>query len=541
MRLDYDYFVPVWFRNLLFTTFPAVQSWPEGLRLLGYLLFSTRSDSQGILIDRMTLASLEGKASSCRSNNYCGLDFLHLFRLSCFPNGGFDWTAYSYLDRRCREAHVKWPPEILDALYKLSSDTSPRVDLVTGIPASPKGLHKIRKDRRAAVASDAASVEWSKAQEVLGYHNSVSSQGYARLFLNAERARCKAYELHRNGELSYHALLSQLILIDQLIVDALPVYRPSLHGRTDRIFAEGMSLCGLKREIRKAFCAGWWDADLKASQLAIVAKLWDIPELKQFLQQGISFWDELRGWLGLRKDDCSWDLVKRVLKKLTYALIYGQVLHTSYHQQIRQLSLLGVPDAARVLKHPLIRVILDARKRMMMKVLEAGGLELPCGKWIPVEGRTLRERMRCVRSALARQAQAVELGLIHPIYVLAMSTRDFGIKLNQHDGVTISFSRRPKLWQRRINEAVAKRARELDIPTELEWEHLGADDSASDEGAGGTERLQKGGSNQPTRLRKMSKPFSSPVKRPDYSTMPRSRATRRKDSGVMSLMRPMRE
>lgn len=84
-----------------------------------------------------------------------------------------------------------------------------------------------------------------------------------------------------------------------------------------------------------------------------------------------------------------------------------------------------------------------------------------------------RKRHAAVRSALACQAQAMELELLFPLFELAKRyPRDFQVMLHQHDGVTICFSRRVEQWKERIEKAVAARAKELDIHTYLEWERL---------------------------------------------------------------------
>ena len=74
------------------------------------------------------------------------------------------------------------------------------------------------------------------------------------------------------------------------------------------------------------------------------------------------------------------------------------------------------------------------------------------------------------RSALAQDAQAVELDLLLPVLGLAKRTNKFRILLWQHDGFTVKFTEAGKeeRWHRRILKVVNEKAIELAIPTQLD-------------------------------------------------------------------------
>ena len=79
-----------------------------------------------------------------------------------------------------------------------------------------------------------------------------------------------------------------------------------------------------------------------------------------------------------------------------------------------------------------------------------------------------------LRSILAQEAQAMELWLLLPIVEMARSTDEFSIVLWQHDGFSAAFRDRSRArrWVGRFQEAVARRAGEQGIATELEAEEL---------------------------------------------------------------------
>jgi hypothetical protein len=120
-----------------------------------------------------------------------------------------------------------------------------------------------------------------------------------------------------------------------------------------------------------------------------------------------------------------------------------------------------------------VRALKRQRDAQIAAMLDAGSAQDCFGAAFPV--RTRDE----ARSALARQAQAIELKLLEPALALAEAEDQkkdaaFQIVLWQHDGFSVKFRRkadRDRL-SRRIIEAVDAEARRLGIPTRLEVEHL---------------------------------------------------------------------
>jgi len=350
-------------------------------------------------------------------------------------------------------------------------DHSEWVFLESGLLATPTAVTSSRKEQEEQSRQLAESVSWEKARTILNYLNSLPARRFAPIRHNMDAASGVLDQLYEGGEISKAARDSQRLLLNQLRFQPKPFYQPSPVGKTDRVFTIGPSMCGLKREVRKLFCAGWWEADLKNAQLAVVAQEWKLPQTERFLRQGRSVWVDLMDFLFVPQEKRS--AAKPILKEFLYSIIFGMSKHSAVKKHLSRLLALGLNWAPTIWDHRLIRELWKARGRQLKLVVHAGGLHLCHGEWVPVKGKAFRERLAAARSALARQAQAVELDLIYPIYELALRhQREFRVVLHQHDGVSVSFSRYPVLWKERISAAVRQRAIELGIHTELEWEFL---------------------------------------------------------------------
>lgn len=462
------------FRSSLLSSFPSL-SLPH-LALLGHLLFSSRLDltSGRVLIDRWVLAACEGRIAEVQSRNYDGTQFLTEFREAVAHRLTFNWSGYSFREGKCREAIVDWPPEIQSLVdeNRAAIPDETWVSFASGKRLDHKGRMALREELRLMASTQVDNAEWDKQREVLEYLNNLPARSFARFRSGVAAGREELEALSAAGEISAASLESQRRLLNAIAVQPQPFYGPSREGNTERIFAVGESLCSLKREVRKAMCVGLWEFDLKSAQLAIVAKVWGIPELQEFLgRQGASIWNELCEYLEVPQDN--WTRAKDVLKEAVYSLVYGRSKRNIDRNSFDKLRSLGVPAPDRFFDHELIQAVWSAKKRKIEGILRDEGLVLHWGKRVELEGGSPLSRIRQIRSLLARHSQAVELDLIHPVYQLASQVpREFKVILHQHDGVTIAFSRREDRWKQRIQEVVRERARELGVLTELEGTKL---------------------------------------------------------------------
>ena len=292
-----------------------------------------------------------------------------------------------------------------------------------------------------------------------------------------------------------------------------------------RAFALYPSLLTVRSDIRKLLTRGWYEYDLKSAQFAAIAALWPVPELQTFLASNASLWEHLAKAM---KVDLS---LKPALKVGVYALAYGagkdgirrgmleelgleltnggfykqhayqpheravsarveriQQMLEQYQQQGYALTYRGkrIPvsdlETARAalarqtraayklvnkfLKVPIIKTVLEARERKIQEIMNLGYVQTIFGDVIEVRNHD------DARSALAQQAQALEVALIQPIYDLARTTDEFKVTLYSFDGVTIAYKHPDSVgpWEARIKEAVVKKAQALGVLTYLEGE-----------------------------------------------------------------------
>jgi len=250
-------------------------------------------------------------------------------------------------------------------------------------------------------------------------------------------------------------------------------YRPSPGGRTCRLNACGDTVIHLKKNVRKAFCAGWTECDLRSSQFAILAATLDAPVSKALIARGESLWRSL--YLHTHHAESNPpDAIKKILKEAVYSVAYGKTA-ANLRRFLRR------HDLGRLLDHPVFQELLQLRTEWFARIDAAGGAEDVWGTWHAI--RPQRECSRDQRPRLARHIAATviqswEMEIIAPIFDVARThggTYQFGIVLFQHDGATISFRARGKRKEKAMSllrEAVDARARELGVHTSLEFEDL---------------------------------------------------------------------
>jgi len=175
---------------------------------------------------------------------------------------------------------------------------------------------------------------------------------------------------------------------------------------------------------------------------------------------------------------------KHALKEATYKLFFGaRQQTTSEDEQERRAAVidgldlkLGDGFGRRFIRHPLVRPIIQARKRMRQQVLHDGGIQGAFG-WIPLTRDTKRLKRGVEvdisdwRSVLAQQAHSYEVALIAECYKVADETKDFLIAVYSYDGFTIcwrdSRPERRQKWVERLKVAFKAKADEFCIITEL--------------------------------------------------------------------------
>jgi len=458
------------FRRRVTETFPALANDQVGWRMMQHLFFGYARDrvTRKRLLAHTTLAEIAGHKGN-PSNFKSGL-FLERFRDTYFSAETFEWTPYQSAEK-CRQVEKLILPETLqsdlEAEYRKEKYESGRVYFDTGEAYNSNTRRRDRRMMQKAATVAAREAETREAQEILEYLNNLPPQLFNRIvFLNHDAANEVALSLENE-----HARRQQLDILKRISDQPQTFYRPISGGNTDRVFGVGGGFTGLKREVRNALIQGWQKADLRSAQLAINAMLWDVPEIKTFLQKRHrSIWEELYEHFGLNNEEAT--RAKPALKTALYAACYGMGVRKIGSNLTGALADVGIARNGNLFtKHPLIKALLNGRKRAVAAIQRDGGAKTCFGKWLSDFELTTPQ-------ILAQISQAVELKIMHAIFEVAAKTADFTITLFQHDGIAVHFTDKSKAerWKRRMTKAVSEEAQRLGVETTLEWEMQSAPD-----------------------------------------------------------------
>ncbi|MDT0631324.1 hypothetical protein [Rubrivirga litoralis] len=459
------------FRDWLLDRFGPLRG-PEGeayRRLFSYLVFPSHLDrNTGLpVICGRTLAWAAGKEAAYESGNYPTWRLLKGFRKYVLE--GFNWSGYT--PKLCRVVRDRgFRDDVLERIEeevaRPVTDTEDRVYFVSGKRFSLTKQRRTREREQRRALAKMAEAGCEEAAQVMEYMNSRTPNVFSKL---VRQNRLEAYRVA--ADLPTEARRAARATLRRIEDQPVPFYSPSTRGNTVRLFDQG-SIAGLKKEVRHALMAGCVEFDLKSAQLAIIARLWDVPVVARFLEGGGDIWGALYAHLGIAPKDQA--ATKPTLKTALYALCFG-----AGDRRIKGELTMGLETYCEAphafLDHEIIQALRAARDAQIEAVAEAGGAWDVYGVWRSTDCKDTPEKN--ARSVLAQLAQAAELHLVFPVIELARETRDFQVVLWQHDGFSVRFSDETKRerWTERIVAAVQQRADDLRVPTQLEYEVLEVD------------------------------------------------------------------
>ena len=458
-----------WFRSQVAETFPNLGENESDWRMLQYLLFgaSRDKDTKRLLLQHETLAEIAGYSGDL--SHFKSGEFLEKFRKRFFCTNTLTWTP-PVAAEKCRQVDILILPQsvvtALDAEYRREHYETGRVYFASGRAFNRKAQRNDRRARQKTATVAGATAEIHEARDIMDYLNNLPPHLFNRMVvLNHDEAEKVAHSLTNET-----TRRQQLALLKNIYEQPQPFYEPSSKGKTARIFG-GASVTALKREVRNAWTKGWAKADLKSSQLAINAMLWDVPEVAEFLRdRSKTIWTELYAHMDLTGEDA--EKAKPALKEALYALCYGRLARSIGRKLTEDLQKLGIKRrGGRFTRHPLIKALIKGRDRATEKIQQDGGGYTCFGQWLSASDLK-------PRAILALTSQAIEMKVMHVIFQIAKKTTDFTITLFQHDGFAIHFTdkSKSKMWTNRLNKAVAKEAKRLGVLTYLEWETCNDDE-----------------------------------------------------------------
>lgn len=365
-----------------------------------------------------------------------------------------DDSRYKKEDGKTRRVLVNWPVEVKDIILKeiTKQYTDEKVYISNGNKRNDgkeRGFTKIILEE---CTQEVEILNCKPAKDIADYLNNLPVNSFNQLSENYDKA------LEVADRLEGHVKQQQLLILGTIMEAPKPFVRPS--EKTDRLFGHGATIANLKKEVRKALTKGWFEGDLKSAQLAIVATLWNIPEVLSFLQTGESFWSNVLSFLNAPVE------AKGLVKDHTYGVIFGMSKERLIEEMNIGLAKFNIQDGGNLfISHPIISALLKARGAYISKLVTEG-------KMVDAFNIEFEVNKSNVLSLMARQAQSYEMALIHPVFELAKTTDDFTVTLFQHDGFSVKFhnTKMRAKWIDLMTQVVEEKARMLGIYTTLNWE-----------------------------------------------------------------------
>lgn len=457
------------FRDALADLLPGLGDNFAYWRMTNHLLFSTfrDADTDNVLLPRQFVADMEGTVADA---NYSAIKFINIYRRDVM-----DFTVanhvISYDPDKCKYRSVASLvlPEILSELVSRErrEHSGDRVWMSTGHVYLRKHIAEQRKmDRAEAGLLSVERAPCQLASTLLAYMNNLPPNRYTSILRHLPEAVKAAHGLADTEH--------QLNILAAVRDAPQPFYAPAVVST--RVFSVRVSILSLRRELRKIMAQDWINADLRSAQLGIVAKVWDVPSLTDYLCDGNSIWHDLCRHMDMVMNADN----KATMKACLYAIVFGAGRKKMVSLMSAQFKS-GAAAYERFRSHPILKALLIARYRQLRSIRSAGGGTDAFGRFIPIEARYKTGYVyewNNSRSILACIAQSYELLLLEPVILSAISEQGnehgFTITTWLHDGFTFApnHSRADDVdgWKRRLRAMVENQATCLGIYTTLEFD-----------------------------------------------------------------------
>ncbi len=426
-------------------------------------IYRNRNDQRSLLLPHPILAKWVGVHPHTKS--FRSLDWIERFNDRVHP---VEVSPYNSTLGKCRAVVPHIPEAILaerDAQIRsdLSSPGWGRVDFVTGRTVTQRAYRAGLKRYEASLRKSAQFPDDHPAKDLLLWLNSQPQNSLEKTIKSNWQ-----HVLSVTNSMPKHTPQQQVRKDAALrVLHVLQDYRRMWYSSSDgspRLYAVGASIHQLPREIRHAALKGSIQLDLTACQLAIVAKLWRIPTLQDFLAGSSSVWARLA--LDLELDHNHY---KPFLKELVYSAIFGmrkQDLLEKCEYGTTAQSGLGAVKSKAFINHTLIRDLLEARRVAFKDVKQAGRLMDAYGRSLKLESKEPAN----LRSLVAQQVQSYEMRVMSAALPVLQIEKDIRVISWLHDGITIRIQdpteERRKL--RRVIIAIDQAAEKLGFATRVQ-------------------------------------------------------------------------
>jgi hypothetical protein len=466
------------FREQIALEYPGLKKNKPYWRFLQHLIFGqlNDTDTKQLMVPAVLIAAITGKKCD---NHFSARKFFDKFVADTAIQVDIDDHIFSPHTgaskvRRLRAIHL--PAHILELIdQERNSLGEDRVWMDTGAKWMYKDTPVLREADKKLINLDNACAQTAN---LCNYLNNAHPNRYTAA---ATSHYGEAVEVAKTCLDAKNQINMMKVIRDQ----PQPFYRSV--EKSTRAFSSNTSILFLHRSIRKVFTQDWLNADLRSAQLAIVARVWDVPEITKYLIDAKSakrtIWMDLCEHMGLEYTPDNKDKVKTPL----YAIIFGagdDRMITGFERSFGDGDESGDKAIGRAvykqfLSHPVIKTLVSARQKQFDLIRAAKGGADAFGTSIPLVVTRKPEKHfdydNC-RSILASIAQSYELLLLFPVIEAAIECKDskrgFAITTWLHDGFTFVSRKKEdeEPLKKKLKKMVSEEANRLGIHTELDFD-----------------------------------------------------------------------
>ena len=499
-----------YFYDFVRNKYPALRH-PDNFALRNlffHLCFSNFVDleSKRLLIGNDTLSMFEGKhaIAAAKNGNYKGHIFLKEFKENVLPDfkvfgeykdEGGAWHKRSVANTGFDE--IMW----VSLTNELKEDNK-EVMFIDGRVYNEEAKAYLRVIDKQDHIEKAKTIVVNSTQKLIrDYLENVSGNIFVRLYnSNKEAIHKKVSVLDPDTQNIQYRILDSVKEVPTIH------YYPST--RTPRLSASGDTVVGLKSVIRKELCKGLVEIDLKASQFSILASKLDASLCKEIIDNKKDIWKIFFEATG-QTDYSKFDEIKRnVFKPIIYGIAFGNGRYEtpyiiSFNKNLKNkidkknaIRLQkGLPEIKNVKykvplqshlakqskdygidftildKHPIVEELFSKREIYFKEIEKNNGAKDVWGNFISID----ESKDMGVRHIAAQVMQSFEMEIFSEVFNVANKYREyFTIQIFQHDGATISITRKDKelFLKKYITQSVEEKAKILNINTTIEWTQL---------------------------------------------------------------------
>jgi len=466
------------FREAILKEYPGLQNNNLFWRHIDRLLFCKAhqvADDNGVTVLGIPISqrhiAFDFKAmSEFHNNRFCALYYIEKFRTQVFK---YKLIEYDYNNSKCRYAVPNFSSKIerliereRDKVYK----NNRKVLIENGNILTPEIKRAIRKeDKEYAKIISKMHYMPEVATKIQNYLNDLPVNKFSSICKHIPEAELALYDKDANGNfiINVAAQKDQRDIIESLICQPQPFYVPSSKGNTVRLFEINKGLQGIHSHLRHILTQDSVEVDIQNAHLAIIAKLWNIQEIQDFLSTGKSIWEELLPAMGYEYPN---PVLKAQLKDFFYGLIYGMSLKTL---EVGMTQVFGYTPFMKFYKHPLVIAVKEGRNKRLKELRSKKLHVTPLGKEVKPYCYTDKDGYfeSNLTSILSQEANELEMLLLEPIFDLCLSSKEMTIVLYQFDGLTINFQKRSRRLPliKKLKKLVEERAESLGIITTLTY------------------------------------------------------------------------